>query len=315
MPSWPELLNQFQSAIAANQPNWLRDQLDIALNQVSELRGNRNVVFYASAFLQKPNVDPSLLQITYEEVNGFMSVMYGMDWSRNLTLILHTPGGVTNAAETVVSYLKSKFIDIEVIVPVFAMSAGTMISLASNRIVMGRQSQLGPIDPQMPVMGRYVSARAVVDQFERAKGEILSNLNAAHVWAPILQSLGPALLNEAQNALEYGETMVRQWLTERMFSSLPDPEATALKTASHFNDASKHKSHGRRIDRNEARKNDVVVEDLEDNQALQEAVLNAYHLMTILFENGPAAKVMINNKGTNWVKNVGIPQKPVQSVA
>lgn len=314
MPSWPELLNQFQSAIAANQPNWLRDQLDVALNQVSELRGNRNVVFYASAFLQKPNVDPSLLQITYEEVNGFMSVMYGMDWSRNLTLILHTPGGVTNAAETVVSYLKSKFIDIEVIVPVFAMSAGTMISLASNRIVMGRQSQLGPIDPQMPVMGRYVSARAVVDQFERAKGEILSNLNAAHVWAPILQSLGPALLNEAQNALEYGETMVRQWLTERMFSSFTDPEEKARNTASHFNDASKHKSHGRRIDRNEARKNDVVVEDLEDNQALQEAVLNAYHLMTILFENGPAAKVMINNRGTNWVKNVGIPQKPNHSV-
>ena len=208
------------------------------------------------------------------------------------------------------SYLKTKFTDIEVIVPVFAMSAGTMISLASDRIIMGRQSQIGPIDPQMPVMGRYVSARAIVDQFTRAKGEILTDLNAAHVWAPILQSLGPSLLNEAQNALDYGESMVAKWLEDRMLRGAIDAGTIAAATASHFNDASKHKSHGRRIDRDEARANNVVVEDLEVSQALQEAVLNAYHLMTILFENGPAAKVMINTSGTIWIKNVGMPVPP-----
>lgn len=238
MPAWNDLLNEFQVAMAAGQNDWLQQKLVAALQDVSNLREDRNVIFYSSAFLQKPNVDPSLLQITYEEINGFMSVMYGMDWSKNLTLILHTPGGVTNAAETVVSYLRSKFVFIETIIPVFAMSAGTMISLASDLIVMGRQSQMGPIDPQMPVMGRYVSARAVVDQFERAKGEILANLNAAHVWAPILQSLGPALLNEAENALAYGETMVSKWLEERMYKSTPNPQAMAAATASHFNDAS-----------------------------------------------------------------------------
>lgn len=58
-----------------------------------------------------------------------MSVMFGMDWNKGLTLVLHTPGGVTNAAETLVAYLRSKFNYIEVIVPTFAMSAGTMISL------------------------------------------------------------------------------------------------------------------------------------------------------------------------------------------
>ena len=56
------------------------------------------------------------LQITHEEINGFMSVMYGMNWSKGLTLILHTPGGVTNAVETIVDYLTAKFAYIEVIV-------------------------------------------------------------------------------------------------------------------------------------------------------------------------------------------------------
>jgi hypothetical protein len=103
-----------------------------------------------------------------------MSVMFGMTWAKGLTLVLHTPGGVTNAAETLVAYLRSKFTDIEVIVPTYAVSAGTMISLAANRIVMGRQSQLGPIDPQFVVGHRAQSAQAVVDQFEEAKKEILA---------------------------------------------------------------------------------------------------------------------------------------------
>lgn len=57
-----------------------------------------------------------------------MATLHGMEWEKGLTLILHTPGGVTNAAESIVSYLHSKFSDIETIVPTIAMSAGTMIS-------------------------------------------------------------------------------------------------------------------------------------------------------------------------------------------
>lgn len=123
-----------------------------------------------------------------------MSVLHGMDWDKPLTLILHTPGGITNAAETIVRYLRSKVSRIEVIVPAYAMSAGTMMSLASDLIVMGRQSQLGPTDPQMMMGGAPVSARAVVDQFEAAKTEILANPGTARAWTPILQTVGPALL-------------------------------------------------------------------------------------------------------------------------
>ena len=105
-----------------------------------------------------------------------MACIYGMDFSKGLTLLMHTPGGVTNAAETIVAYLRLSSLDFEVIVPAFAMLAGTMISLGADRIVMGRQSQLGPIDRQMVVGGRSVSAQAVVDQFERARGR--------HPWQP-----------------------------------------------------------------------------------------------------------------------------------
>jgi membrane-bound ClpP family serine protease len=307
MGAWTQLLNQFEAVPPEQRSAWLLAEFRNALNEVSRLRGDRNVLFYASSFLQKPQAPAQLTQITPEELNAFMACMYGMQWDRQLTLILHTPGGVTNAAETIVEYLHSKFSDVEVIVPAFAMSAGTMISLSASRIVMGRQSQLGPIDPQMPIGGKYVSARAIVDQFDKAKQEITGNRLMAHAWAPILSTLGPALLVEAGNALEYGERMVSRWLARRMFNGQANATAMADAVAKHFNDAGTHKSHGRRIGRDEVREQGVVVEELEASQDLQEAVLTAYHLVTILFEQTSAAKMLYSNHGQLWLKNLPPP--------
>lgn len=313
MPSWNELLADLSS-----QPDddargaWMNRQMSEALSAIGAMRGDegtpRNVIFYGSAFLQQPAVPGPWLSITAEDLNGLMATMHGMDWDRHLTLILHTPGGVTSATESIVSYLRSKFTDIEVIVPLMAMSAGTMISLAANRIVMGRQSQLGPIDPQMVLSNRSHSARAIVEQYDRAAAEILENPRAAHVWAPILSSLGPALLQEAQNALDYSERMVAGWIANGMLKGKRGARNKGQKIAYHFNDATTHKSHSRRIGRDEARAQGVVVEDLESNQDLQESVLTLYHLMTLLFEQTPQTKVIQGSHGKSWAKRWTPPQ-------
>lgn len=303
MADWTTLLQEFDSQPEPEKANWLQDRMKGVLDSISAMRGGKNVLFYSSAFLQKPAVPPHLTQLTHEELNGFMSCLFGMNCDKGLTLLLHTPGGVTNAAETIVQYLHSKFNEIEAVIPAFAMSAGTMIALSADRVIMGRQSQLGPIDPQMPINGKFVSARAIVDQFNKAKVEVLETQLLAHVWAPILQSLGPALLVEAQNALDYGERMVAEWLASRMFKSLADPATSATATAAHFNDATSHKSHGRRINRDEARSQGVVIEELETSQGFQDAVLTAYHLATILYEQTPSTKFIWSNHGQVWTKN------------
>ncbi|MEN3221717.1 S49 family peptidase [Mycolicibacterium porcinum] len=311
MASWNQLLDEFGQQQGASedetkqkQLDWLKTNLATSLSEVRQLRGNRNVLLYGSAFLQKPDVPGYNIAITSEDLNGLMAVIHGMDWNKGLAIILHTPGGQTNATETVVSYLRSKFSDVEVIVPAFAMSAGTMIGLSADRIVMGRQSQLGPIDPQLPLPnGLQISARAVVEQFDRAKADVLGNQLAAHVWAPVLQSMGPSLLQEAQNALDYSENMVARWLAKGMFKEKKHPDKHGAKVAKHFNDASTHKSHGRRIDRDEARLQGVVVEHLEDSQDLQEAVLSTYHLMTLVFAMTPTVKVLWSDAGSVWAKS------------
>lgn len=307
MPAWDSLLAQFSLIPDESKAGWAATQLVEYLERVSARRDGRNVLFYASAWLQKPHAPPMHSQITHEDINGFMTTLHGMDFSKGLTLILHTPGGVTNAAETIVAYLRSKFSYIETIVPTYAMSAGTMISLGTNAIIMGRQSQLGPIDPQLPLGNRFVSAEAIVKQFARAHGEVAADQRLAHVWAPIIQHMGPALLTEAQNALTYGQSMVENWLASRMLQGHQNAAAAAAAAAAFFNDTTTHLSHGRRIDRDEARKHDITVKDLEDDADLQDAVLSAYHIMTILFEAGPASKGIVSNKNRQWIKNLNVP--------
>ncbi|AXJ08681.1 SDH family Clp fold serine proteinase [Arthrobacter sp. PM3] len=304
MATWNDLVEQFNATPEDQKSNWLVGGFTQALQQVGREVGGRNVILYGSAFLQKQNVPGAAISITHEDINGFMATVNGLDRAKGLTLILHTPGGVTNATETIVSYLRQCFTSLEVIVPAFAMSAGTMISLASSHIIMAKHGQLGPIDPQMPLPGGATqSARAIVEQFDKAKAEISANPIAAHAWAPVTSSLGPALLQEASNALAYSEEIVANWLTDYMFANETDAKARGQRVAQHFNDASRHKSHGRRIGVKEAEEQGLSVAKLEDSQPLQEAVLDAYHRMTIMFEQTMMTKIIWSSEGKSWMKN------------
>ena len=215
MASWSELLEEFK-AKTQSEPDWLGKKLQEVLDAISKRRGDTAVIFYASGFLQKADDNVS---ITREDINGFMNALYEASTVNGLTLILHTPGGDPNAVESVVEYLHSKFQRIEVIVPYLAMSGGAMISLASDLLILGRQSQLGPIDPQFLIGNKVHSARAIQEGFNKAREDIENNTRLAHLWAPILQNMGPSLVLEADKALSYSKELVANWLKKRMLGT------------------------------------------------------------------------------------------------
>ena len=302
MPSWSDLQDDLNRIEPDRRGDRIAERSRQSVATIARLC-DRNVLYYASSFLQKPHVPGLFTSINMEDINGFMAGIHGHDFSRGLLLILHTPGGMAEAAQTIVDYLRSKYSAIDVLVPTYAMSAGTMIALGCDRIVMGRQSQLGPTDPQLIVGNRPFSAHSIVEQFEEAKTEISGNPVLAHAWAPVLRSFGPALLQEARKSISYGETLVRDWLNRYMFSARDDATALAARVATHFG-GNQHGSHGRRIDRDEARQQHLEIVDLEDDQDLQEEVLTLYHLSTIAFEMGPAAKSVVSSNGRLWIKNM-----------
>ena len=153
MPSWSDLQDELNRIEPHKRGDHVADELRQSVGRIAE-RYDRNVLYYASSFLQKPQIPGLFTAINMEDINGFMVGVHGHDFRKGLLLILHTPGGMAEAAQTIVDYLRSKFSAIDVLVPTYAMSAGTMIALGCDRIVMGRQSQLGPTDPQLIVGNR-----------------------------------------------------------------------------------------------------------------------------------------------------------------
>jgi ClpP class serine protease len=66
-----------------------------------------------------------------------------------IDIILHTPGGLALAATQIAMALKAHPAMKTVIVPHYAMSGGTLIAFAADRIIMDPHAALGPVDPQL----------------------------------------------------------------------------------------------------------------------------------------------------------------------
>lgn len=66
-----------------------------------------------------------------------------------IDIVLHTPGGIVLAAEQIAFAIKRHPAKVTVFVPHYAMSGGTLISLAADEIVMDENAVLGPVDPQI----------------------------------------------------------------------------------------------------------------------------------------------------------------------
>lgn len=305
MATWSEILNELGQTRAV-LPKGVSPFDHVRRKYLSQLATHtgRSVILYASQWTQGGG-DPDLVTITPEDVQGFMEVIHGLPTTGGLDLVLHLPGGSAESAEALVAYLRAKFDDIRVIVPHAAMSAATMLACSSNRILMGKHSSLGPIDPQFIIrteQGRAsVAAHAIIEQFRLAQREC-RDPSLIPSWLPILKQYGPALLVQCQLATQLSQSLVAEWLARYMFDGDPDRTTKAEAVALALSDHAKFKSHGRFIDREQAKKLGLVIDDLESDQATQDGALSVFHATTHTFSATPAVKIIENHLGKAFIK-------------
>ena len=291
MPNWNQILDDIRSA--GSMHDVVRRQY---LTKVHETTG-RNVIAYYSGWLQKRGV--AGVAINDEDKNGFMTVVHEMDRSLGLDLVLHTPGGGIAATESLVDYLRAMFgTDIRAIVPQIAMSAGTMMACACKQVVMGKQSSLGPIDPQLD--GR--PAHGVVEEFNRAKEEVSANPATIPIWQPIIAKYSPTLIGECEKAIAWANEMTEEWLRTGMFASPDDADKDITKIIQELGDHALTKSHDRHLSLERCREIGLSVASLECDQDLQDAVLSLHHAYMLTFSATPAFKIIENHKGTAFIK-------------
>ncbi len=124
-----------------------------------------------------------------------------------IDLILHTPGGLVLAALQIARAIKKHKGPVTVFVPHYAMSGGTLISLAADRIVMSPHAVLGPVDPQL---GQYPAASVLA---------VLQKKPADKVDDKTL-----LLADQAEKAIN----QVRNAVTELLEDKMPPEKAAEL---------------------------------------------------------------------------------------
>lgn len=300
MPGWKSVLEEIEKKSREDTPiDWVRRKY---LKNLSEYTG-RNVIAYYSGWLQHGIGLPGI-PVNDADINSLMSAVHQLDRSKGLDLILHTPGGDIGATENFVKYLWKMFNkDIRVIVPQIAMSAGTMIACASKEIIMGKQSSLGPIDPQIYGM----PAEAVLEEFQMAANSIKQDPATTPLWQALISKYHPTLLVECAQAITLSREMVHRWLCENMFEE--DSEKTVIvdDIMAYLSSHAETKTHSRHICMEKCESLKLRIRRLEDDDELQDLVLTVHHAYMHTFSMFLATKIIENQLGVASVTLINSP--------
>jgi len=261
----------------------------------------RNVILYYSAWQQKQHVKnlPHAENLSIEDydMNGFMSVVHGLDRHKGLDLILHTPGGDLAATEAIGSYLKKHFSnDIRVIVPHLAMSGGTLLAFAARQIVMGIHSSLGPIDPII----NGLPAHGICEEFSEALESVMKTPATIEVWKHIIAKYPPSFIGDCRKAIQWSDDIATRWLADGMFADITDEaqrNERVEKIVRSFGDHETTKSHSRHYMADQCIDLGLKILQLEEDDELQDAVLSVHHACNYMLGLPNVVKMIENHVG------------------
>ncbi|MBV2144211.1 ATP-dependent Clp protease proteolytic subunit [Falsochrobactrum sp. TDYN1] len=133
-------------------------------------------------------------------------------------ICLTTPGGQVEAVENMVEILRHHYNYLYAIVPRSAMSAGTILCMAADKIFMDYSSSLGPIDPQVPDRENknLVPALGYLDKVKELIDKSLNNTISPAEFH-MLQNQDLAMLRFYEQSRELSISLLKDWLTKYKF--------------------------------------------------------------------------------------------------
>jgi hypothetical protein len=189
--------------------------------------------------------------------------------------------------------------DVRAMIPQIAMSAGTMIACSCKSIVMGKQSNIGPIDPQLS----GIPADVVKLEFERAWDEISQDPMRAHLWAPILGRYPPSFVMQCEHAVQWAHSLVAEALRLNMFCAATDAKAKATAVADALSSSQLNKTHSKHLHYEQCRRIGLRIELMEDDQELQDRILTVHHCYIHTTTNTQCLKLVESHEGKAMVRN------------
>ncbi len=260
------------------------------LRRISELRGGRSVLVFAADL----NQSKAPISMNYSDLLPISDQLSNLKGDA-IDLILETPGGSGEVAEDIVRLLRGRFESVAVVIPGWAKSAGTLIAMAADEILMEPASAIGPIDAQLVWQGKQFSADALLEGMEKIKREVIETGGLNRAYIPILQGISPGELQSAENALKFAKALVADWLASYKFrdwsthSSTSKPvtheerRARAEDIATQLCDHGRWLTHGRSIKILDLGKMRLRITDYDKNAELADAIRRYHTLLQMTF--------------------------------
>lgn len=169
-------------------------------------------------------------QIHQEILDYFINHLDIINDCKKISLFLYTRGGNTLTAWSLVNLIRQFCDHFEVIIPLKAHSAGTLISIGADSILMTKQATLGPIDPSLntplnpqipglpPTTTIPVSVEAINGFIALAREEL--NIRGKNEFTSILNKLTdkihPLVLGEVYRARDQIKMLASKLLSKQI---------------------------------------------------------------------------------------------------
>jgi len=304
----------------------LESELLRLVSSYNKLR-NTFAVVYAAA-IGKPIPDVPLNQDDYYLIHDLLR---DAD-SRKLDFYIETPGGSGEAAEEIVRYLRNKFDEVSFIVSGEAKSAGTIMVLSGDEILMTETGSLGPIDAQVKIGRSVVSAYDYIEWTteKREEAEKIGKLNPFD--AVMTAQISPGELGGVYHALKYAEDLVVDWLVRYKFKNWKVTETRkkpvtdemkikrANEIAAELLNHAKWRIHGRSIKAGDLQEIGLKITKVEENDKLRDVVYRIQTVCRLLFSSTNTYKIFATEKEKIFKRAVAagaatkMPTKPVAQV-
>lgn len=251
-----------------NANEFIEQQLDICIESLENVFKSDVLGFYGGLIF---GVD-DLIRNVIEELKLNST-------NNKLVIILTTTGGYIEVVQRIAELLRYHYKHVEFVIPNYAYSAGTVLSMSGDAIHMNYYSRLGPIDPQVEIEGKMLPALGYLIQWERLL-EKANKGNLTTVEAQLMiDGFDQAELFKYEQARELSISLLKDWLVKYKFRDwkvtetrkIPVTHAMKVKRASSIarmlNNTQKWHSHGYGISLDVLRKDlKLKIEDFDNNQ-------------------------------------------------
>lgn len=256
-------------------------------------------LFVYAAAINKRIPDVVLQQEDYYVIADFLR---GKELER-LDFYVETPGGSAEAAEEIVRCIRKRCSSISFVVSGEAKSAGTIMVLSGDEILMTETGSLGPIDAQMRIGRSTISAHDYVEWVKEKHDEAEEKGILNPFDATMIAQITPGELRGVYQSLKFAEDLVKEWLPKYKFKNwnktetekiIVTPEMKAMRAeeiAQQLTNRTVWRSHGRSIKIEDLESIGLKITRIDENPRLKDIVYRIQMVCKLLFETTTTYKI------------------------